>query len=179
MTEVYLNEFLAALDGSANDDDLTLTLTEAPPAAGLGGTWRIRIGELPTVQDEEPDYEIVLVDGPSTSGTVVTVTRGAEGTTAQAWSDGTPVAAVLTAAGLVAVASAAPGFAELHDRPPENGARASYFLDFMGALSGDCPLIVNGVTTAPIPSDADENDVLAIILAAVPSLAGHITVVVD
>lgn len=109
MAEVGVNEFLAQLAESVNDDETEITLSEAPPAAALLGTWRMRIGELPTSSELEPDFEIVIVDGTLTVGAVVTVTRGAEGTTAVAWSDETPVAAVLTDGALDAlIAQATP-----------------------------------------------------------------------
>lgn len=81
----HANNFSTTLDGSINDTDLTLTLTSATglPTIGAGEVFRLTLYS-------GSDYEIVEVTDDASSP-VFTITRGMEGSTAQAWSNATSV----------------------------------------------------------------------------------------
>jgi hypothetical protein len=95
MSELYANNVATTLASPCDDNDLTITVLAAAPAALQGGQFRVAI-----------DAELLLVTAGQDT-TTWTVTRGIEGTTAAAHVGGATVAHVLTAAGLSVSASAA------------------------------------------------------------------------
>src|SRR5690348_3271342 len=91
-----------AVDATAADTSLVLTLAAPPardpPAPAAGEVGVLGLQDSPAAPTK---IEIVTYTGRSVSGTQVTltgVTRGCEGTTAQAWTTGTPTFAGTTAA---------------------------------------------------------------------------------
>jgi hypothetical protein len=87
VTERFSNEWSSSLATAINASQTSFALTSAPPAALSSGNWRIRV-----------DNEYMLVTG--VSGVTVTVTRGAESTTAVSHAILADVSNILTAGGL-------------------------------------------------------------------------------
>jgi hypothetical protein len=87
VTERFSNEWSSSLATAINASQTSFALTSAPPAALSSGNWRIRV-----------DNEYMLVTG--VSGVTVTVTRGAESTTAVSHAILADVSHILTAGGL-------------------------------------------------------------------------------
>lgn len=99
--EQYANFYATTLSGAITNAATSLVVAAAPPG-GLTTRWRLRI-----------DSEIMLVT--AVAGTTLTVTRGAEGTTAASHANGATVEAVLTAAGAKAAGSVGMGTANVRD----------------------------------------------------------------
>ena len=99
MTVRFFNNVASALASSASDSATTLTLV-----SGGGAKFPLSAGEwtYATLTTAAGSIEIVKVTG--VAGDVLTVVRGQDGTTAQAFAAGDKVEARLTAQGLVDVA---------------------------------------------------------------------------
>lgn len=101
MVERLANEWSTSLATAINASQTSFALTSAPPAALSSGNWRIRV-----------DNEYMLVTG--VSGVTVTVTRGAESTTAVSHAILADVSHILTAGGLAqAMSESGGGFAKI------------------------------------------------------------------
>jgi hypothetical protein len=85
--EQYANDVSTTLNGGISDTDLTLSVDD-PAGFPTSGNFRIRVGS-----------ELIIVTG--VAGSVFTVTRGAEGTTAAGHADNAAVDQVLTRGSLL------------------------------------------------------------------------------
>lgn len=91
----------ATLDGAISDTDTQITLTGLSTRftdAVAAGTVRYPIGPFRISDDD--GFELIAITG-HVSGSTFEVERGIQGTTAEAWADGTAVRAVVTRKSLV------------------------------------------------------------------------------
>lgn len=92
MTRLYTNNYQTSLNGAITDVATTVTVDSVVnlPAIGSGDTCQLTI-------DDGTNVEVVTAT--SVAGSVITITRGQEGTSGTAFADGTTIALRATALG--------------------------------------------------------------------------------
>jgi hypothetical protein len=94
MTRLYVNNFSTTLNGSITNVATSITVTDGSGLGTIGGSDFIAC----TIDDNAGNREIVHVT--ARSGNNLTVTRGQEGTTGQAFASGITIEGRLTADGM-------------------------------------------------------------------------------
>ena len=91
MAYKFINNYETKLTAQATDAATSITVASASGiSVSIGDTWRLTIQNANATQFE-------LIDVTAVSGNVLTVVRGREGTTAQAWAAGSVVLCGVTA----------------------------------------------------------------------------------
>lgn len=116
----HANNFTTTLNGGISDSDTTLVLNSVVGVPSIGTGEEVRI----TIYSGS-NYEIIILTEDASSPTFNSVTRGAEGSTAQAWVNGSSVMISDTA--------------NSYDRKQDQVATAGEEIDFGAADSFEIP----------------------------------------